>query len=97
MQSAEFVLMMAIEIHVSGNVQGVGFRYYTRKVARELGVKGFVRNLPDGRVQIYAVGDEITLDKFMSAINRGPPMAIVRRVEVKNAKVEDVDDFEVRY
>jgi len=89
--------MIAFEIYVSGNVQGVGFRYYTRKVARELGVRGFVKNLPDGRVYIYAVGDEIMLDKFLSAVNRGPPTAIVRGVEVKRAEVEDLDTFEVRY
>ncbi len=89
--------MIAFEIYVSGNVQGVGFRYYTRKVARELGVRGFVKNLPDRRVYIYAVGDEIMLDKFLSAVNRGPPTAIVRGVEVKRAEVENLDTFEVRY
>ncbi|WP_456468740.1 acylphosphatase [Archaeoglobus sp.] len=89
--------MIAFEIYVSGNVQGVGFRYYTRKIARELGIRGFVKNLPDGRVYIYAVGDEIMLDKFLSAVNRGPPTAIVRGVEVKRAEVENLDTFEVRY
>ncbi len=90
--------MIAFEVYVSGNVQGVGFRYFTRRVARELGVKGYVKNLSDGRVYIYAVGDEIMLDKFMSAINRGPPTAIVRKVEVRKAEVdENFDGFEVRY
>ncbi len=90
--------MMAFEIYVSGNVQGVGFRYFTRRVARELGVKGYVKNLSDGRVYIYAVGDEIMLDKFMSAINRGPPTAVVRKVDVRKVDVNgSFDSFEVRY
>ncbi len=90
--------MIAFEVYVSGNVQGVGFRYFTRRVARELGVRGYVKNLSDGRVYIYAVGDEIMLDKFMSAINRGPPMAIVRKVEVREVEIdESFDGFEVRY
>ncbi len=90
--------MIAFEVYVSGNVQGVGFRYFTRRVARELGVRGYVKNLSDGRVYIYAVGDEIMLDKFMSAINRGPPMAVVRKVEVRKVEVDEgFDGFEVRY
>lgn len=89
--------MIAYEIYVSGIVQGVGFRYYTMRVARELGIKGYVKNLPDGRVYIYAVGDEVTLDKFLSVINRGPPTAIVRGVEVRRANVENFNGFEVRY
>ncbi|WP_202319173.1 acylphosphatase [Archaeoglobus neptunius] len=89
--------MMAVEVYVSGVVQGVGFRYFTRKVARELGIRGYVRNLSDGRVYIYAVGDELMIDKFLSAINRGPPMAIVRNVEVRKAGMERCDGFEVRY
>ncbi len=90
--------MMAFEIYVSGNVQGVGFRYFTRRVGRELGVKGYVKNLSDGRVYIYAVGDEIMLDKFMSAINRGPPTAVVRKVDVRRVDVDgSFDSFEVRY
>ena len=90
--------MMAFEIYVSGNVQGVGFRYFTRRVARELGVKGYVKNLSDGRVYIYAVGDEIMLDKFISAINRGPPTAVVRKVDVRKVNVDgSFDSFEVRY
>lgn len=89
--------MIGLEIYVSGVVQGVGFRYYTMRAAREMGVKGYVKNLPDGRVYIYAVGDEAMLDKFISVINRGPPNAFVRNVEVKKAKAENFDTFEIRY
>jgi len=92
----DFVLMKAVEIYVSGVVQGVGFRYYTTRIARELGVKGFVKNLPDGRVYIYAVGEETALEKFISYVHQGPPLAVVRDVEVRNAEVKNFERFEVR-
>ncbi|MEM2726750.1 MAG: acylphosphatase [Archaeoglobaceae archaeon] len=88
--------MKAVEIYVSGVVQGVGFRYFTMRVARELGIKGFVKNLPDGRVYIYAVGEESSLEKFISNVHHGPPLAVVRDVEVKNAEIKELEKFEVR-
>jgi len=89
--------MIALEVFVSGIVQGVGFRYFTKKIARELGVKGYVKNLSDGRVYIYAVGDEIILDKFISAIKIGPPSASVRDVEIKKSTPRNCETFEVVY
>lgn len=89
--------MKTVEIYVSGVVQGVGFRYFTMKVAKELGVKGYVRNLPDGRVYIRVSGDEAMIDKFLSAIRKGPASAIVKRVEVKDAISEIFQNFEIRY
>lgn len=89
--------MKTVEIYVSGVVQGVGFRYFTRKVARELGIKGYVKNLPDGRVYIRASGDEAMIDKFLSAIRKGPASAIVKRVEVKYVNGEIFQSFEIRY
>ncbi len=55
-------------IHFSGNVQGVGFRYTTCRIARHFDVTGFVKNLPDGRVKVVAEGDDRELDAFVSAI-----------------------------
>ncbi|MCS7118650.1 MAG: acylphosphatase [Archaeoglobaceae archaeon] len=88
--------MKAIEVFVSGVVQGVGFRYFTLRVARELGIKGYVKNLPDGRVYIYAVGDEKALEKLLINVRKGPPLAVVREVVVKEAVHIDFDRFEVR-
>ncbi|MCX8172527.1 MAG: acylphosphatase [Archaeoglobaceae archaeon] len=88
--------MKALEIYVSGVVQGVGFRYYTAKIAKELGIKGFVKNLSDGRVYIYAVGEEKALEKFISSVRHGPPLAVVRDVEIKEAKILEFERFEVR-
>lgn len=88
--------MKAIEALVSGRVQGVGFRYFTFKLARELGVRGYVKNLPDGRVYVYAVADEATLEKFLSSLPTYKN-AVVRGIEVRETEVKDVDGFEVRY
>jgi len=57
---------------VSGRVQGVGFRWYVLKRAQELGVSGWVRNLPDGRVEAAASGDPEQLQAFEDALRRGP-------------------------
>lgn len=88
--------MKAVEIYVDGIVQGVGFRYFTLRIARELGIKGFVKNLSDGRVYIYAVGEEETLEKFISSVKRGPPLAVVKSVVIKDSELKSVDKFEVR-
>jgi acylphosphatase len=56
------------EVHYSGHVQGVGFRYTTHAIARQFDVVGFVRNLPDGRVHLVAEGDAGELGRFLDAI-----------------------------
>jgi acylphosphatase len=72
-----------VHLFVSGRVQGVFFRAHTRDLARSLGLSGFVRNLPDGRVEIVAEGEEGALEKLVSFAHRGPPLAQVTGVEVR--------------
>jgi len=67
---------------ISGRVQGVGFRYFTEASAHREGIEGWVRNLPDGRVEVSAQADEESLDRFERAIRHGPPGAHVDGVEV---------------
>ena len=57
-----------VHVYFSGHVQGVGFRYATVRVARDFEVAGYVRNLPDGRVELEAEGDAATLDAFVEAV-----------------------------
>jgi acylphosphatase len=67
---------------VSGVVQGVGFRWYVARHARALGLAGFARNLPDGRVEVVAAGtDGASLDRLESLLQAGPAHAQVERVE----------------
>jgi acylphosphatase len=68
---------------VSGRVQGVGFRFFTEAAAAHEGLHGFVRNLPDGRVEIAAEGDAEALERFERHVRHGPPGAAVERVDVE--------------
>lgn len=70
-----------VHLYVSGRVQGVFFRAHTRDLARSLGLSGFVRNLPDGRVEIVAEGEEEALRKLITFAHQGPPLAQVTSVE----------------
>jgi len=73
--------MKKIIIHVHGLVQGVFFRYTTRKVARKLGLTGTVENLPDGSVYIEAEGPEAALIELLKFAKKGPNSAKVETVE----------------
>jgi acylphosphatase len=72
---------------VRGLVQGVGYRYFTREAAIRLGVRGWVRNLPSGEVEIHAEAGLDTLGEFRSALERGPMMAQVSKVTEEDAPV----------
>jgi len=67
---------------VSGRVQGVGFRYFAERIAAREGIHGWVRNLPDGRVEASAEGDAEAVERFERAVRHGPPAARVDDVDV---------------
>ena len=83
---------------ISGRVQGIGFRASTQHKARSLGVNGWVRNLPDGRVEVLAWGDPKPVQQFTEWCRRGPAYAHVTDVEVDESTPEPgVRGFSVRY
>lgn len=83
---------------LKGRVQGVGFRWWTRKTAEELGVVGTVKNLPDGTVEVMARADEPTMDRFADKLRQGPSVARVAGVEEVAAKLStSVDRFTIEY
>lgn len=86
-----------ISIKVTGKVQGVFFRASTRDVARKLGLKGFVRNEPDGGVYIEAEGDETTLTEFTEWCRQGPRLAQVDHVDIKEGAGEGFRDFVISH
>jgi acylphosphatase len=69
---------------VEGRVQGVGFRYFTEAAASREGLSGWVKNLPDGRVEILAEGEAEAVERFERNIRHGPPGARVKNVEVED-------------
>ena len=75
----------AKRFYVSGRVQGVGFRFFAERTASSLGVSGYVRNLYDGRVEVYAIGSAEQMDALRNALQRGPRMAGVDRVDELDA------------
>lgn len=87
-----------VHIIVNGLVQGVGFRYFTFKRAKELGLAGYVQNLPDGTVEIEAEGDQGLLRELIDAVKVGPRSAVVNEA---NTSWEDYrgkyDQFRVKY
>jgi acylphosphatase len=72
---------------VSGRVQGVGFRFFAERTAASLGVGGYVRNMFDGRVEVYAIGSAAQMDALRNALRRGPRMAAVDRVDEQDADI----------
>jgi len=90
--------MKATRFLVSGVVQGVGYRFFAVRAARGLGIRGYARNLPDGRVEVVAQGHPEALRRFQDQLRAGPGGAAVDGVESSETDLEpDVDLFEVRY
>lgn len=87
--------MPARRYWVRGRVQGVFFRATTRDKARALGLDGYVRNLPDGRVEVLASGDAEDLESLERFLREGPQMARVDGVDREGAQPPDQDGFHV--
>lgn len=85
--------MIAATIFVSGKVQGVFYREWAVSKAREYGVSGYVRNLADGRVEVFAQGEETTLERFIVRLHEGPPAAVVEDLAVEEAERQPLDSF----
>ncbi len=88
---------MARRYFITGRVQGVGFRWFAERVASELGVTGYARNLEDGRVEVYAVGTAEKLNELTGYLWKGPRAANVRKVEELDASVQEYSDFRIEY
>ncbi len=88
--------LVRCHLRMSGRVQGVGFRFFAERVARELGVSGFVRNLPDGRVEVLAEGEKGAVETFIGELRRGPIGAIVRDVTVEWESPAGLKDFVIK-
>jgi len=73
---------------VSGTVQGVGFRYFASRVARQLGLTGYAKNLRDGSVEVYAIGTAAMLAALRNELQHGPRSAVVSDVLDEDAAID---------
>jgi acylphosphatase len=94
-------MLQRVHAIAEGRVQGVGYRWFVQKSATKLGLNGWVRNLPNGTVELEAEGDSEILNRLMEEIKQGPVGAIVQelkvtRIDLSNASECRFDDFEIR-
>jgi acylphosphatase len=90
--------VQAYVLLVSGRVQGVGFRWFAEREALKRQVRGHVRNLDDGRVEIWAQAEHETLAEFCETVRRGPPASRVDDVQMKPVPVDaSLSTFRVRF
>ena len=88
---------LRVRATVTGRVQGVGFRWFTQREAQALGVAGWVRNKPDGSVEVEAEGERKTLENFLGRLRKGPLGSQVKAVEHQwLAYKGDWQDFEIQ-
>jgi acylphosphatase len=87
----------AVHLLISGRVQGVSFRYYTRQKAAELTVDGWVRNLMNGQVEAWVQGEEGLVDKMVNWCRQGPPSARVDEIRMADESLDsELTGFEIR-
>jgi acylphosphatase len=86
--------MKTLKIVITGRVQKVGFRACVRKIASDLNVTGTVVNLEDGKVQVYATGEAIVLEKFTSMIY-SCPRAVIRDLQITEMPLTTFDTFSI--
>ena len=85
-------------LYISGKVQGVFYRAFTEELALSLGLKGWVRNLPDSRVEAVFEGDKELIEKAIQRCWEGPPFSKVTHIDVAwEDYIENLPDFRIRY
>ncbi|MBU4190066.1 MAG: acylphosphatase [Candidatus Thermoplasmatota archaeon] len=89
--------MVQVRVKFYGIVQGVFFRANTKRKAREMGINGYVRNMPDGSVEAVFEGDEKKVKEIIDWCSTKIRMARVTKVDVKYENIKEFNDFEIRY
>ncbi|MDP2925850.1 MAG: acylphosphatase [Nanoarchaeota archaeon] len=90
--------MESYKIIISGRVQGVFYRRFAKINADRFGIKGYVKNLHDGSVEVICEGDKKRMGLFLSELKKGPPHSDVEKLDIKEIKEKTYfESFEVRY
>ena len=88
----------AIKMIVEGRVQGVGYRHYIYSHARQLGIKGYVKNMDDGHVEILAIADNSTIADFLKIARKGPSFSWVYNIQCTYVNLhKEYNEFEILY
>jgi acylphosphatase len=85
----------SVRLYISGTVQGIFYRGFIKENAEKLGIKGFVRNLEDGRVEIFCEGNPEEVKKMIAICKKGPRHAEIKKVEEKEEKFQNFKTFKV--
>jgi acylphosphatase len=88
---------IARHLSISGRVQGVFYRAWSREQADQLGVSGWIRNRPDGHVEAHLEGEQAAVEEMIQRLRSGPPAAEVEHLRIWDVEPCDFDDFEVRH
>lgn len=89
--------MQARRYFVRGRVQGVGYRWFVQKSATSIGLSGYTRNLDDGRVEVYAIGEAEQLNELCGLLWKGPHLSDVRGVDEEEAAPEKISGFRITH
>lgn len=90
--------MKRVRVIVEGKVQGVFYRQSTKEVASSLGLSGYVRNLPNGCVELEAEGEDLDIERLMEWLKEGPPLSKVTKLNFENLPLKnDKSGFKILY
>ncbi|WP_348304427.1 acylphosphatase [Methanothrix sp.] len=89
--------MMSVHVRVSGRVQGVYYRAYTRDRAKSLGINGWVRNIPGGGVEAVLEGERRQVGELLRSMKSGPSGSVVLGIELSEIEAKGYKDFEIKY
>ncbi len=85
----------SVRLYIDGTVQGVFFRSFIKENAENLNVKGFCRNLEDGRVEVFLEGNAQDVNEMIKICQKGPKHAQIRKVDIKNERFQDFKTFKI--
>jgi acylphosphatase len=85
----------AVRLYITGTVQGIFFRQFVKDNAERYNLFGFVRNLEDGRLEVFVEGDMENVDKMIELCQKGPKHSQIKKVDVKDEKIQDFKEFKI--
>ena len=88
---------LRLDLIIVGRVQGVGYRYFTKIKAESLCIRGRVKNMSDGTVFLTAQGEKEAIKKFVKCCVKGPPGAVVKKIQKVHGETENLSEFSINY